>query len=803
MKNLLSKLNAYVIAIVFILFSQSQLKAQNPWNGKVVLQGFWWDYYNNNYPDGWSNYLADLAPRLRDMGVDAIWIPPCIKNAGPNSNGYGPFDNYDLGDKYQKGNLKTRLGNKDELLRMIAIMHANGIEVIQDIVLNHMSDAGSSNGSGGQDNNATSLLTNSGYKNFRYASYAKPVVNETATDYLSRTGRWSKNWTNFYPNQFNTFGTNDWNSILFGPDISYESNAYGLSSNATYNPAQSTNYMRTGARNWMLWFKKQTGSDGFRFDASKHYPYWALQDFIYNVKYNAGWANGGANMFAVGEYIGSSSEMDTWINNVKISNGGTEDLVGTFDFNLRSGIKNMVDGNGGFDIGSIPGYQQTNRFRTVPFVNNHDTYRPIKDASGNYIGWDNGNEIGGHIDAFNTRLSAAYAIMFAVDGSPQVFFEDLFNIGGTGKRYTHLPTSTVDLPVRDDISNIMWCHQKLNFKKGSYKVRWQAQDLLIIERGYKAGPENSYAIIGVNDNFNTWQTATVQTDFGPNKQLHDYSGANSNDIFTDATGKANISVPPCNGTNIRKGYCIWGPAGVTGGFAPAQRPTTQEWEMANDLGDAHANSLKQGGALPASSTALRTVGKVFNEAGKQITVNLFPTNTTQNLTISIFNNANSMVSNTSGVGNLTLNYTPTTTGFYTFKIKNTVATNLSQSVFVKATYTAPKLANTNTFPAAAAPNTMVSGVTDEKVERNLLLAGAYPNPFSQSTLIDYTIKEKTFIQLTVYNALGNKISTLVNKEVEPGEYHEYLEGTTLENGTYIVQLKTPKATQQIKIVVAK
>ncbi len=59
----------------FILIS-SHLSAQNPWNGKVVLQGFWWDYWNNNYNNGWSNYLSDLAPRLRDLGIDAVRVPP-------------------------------------------------------------------------------------------------------------------------------------------------------------------------------------------------------------------------------------------------------------------------------------------------------------------------------------------------------------------------------------------------------------------------------------------------------------------------------------------------------------------------------------------------------------------------------------------------------------------------------------------------------------------------------------------------------------------------------------------------------
>ena len=783
-----------LLLVLFCTFSQVST-AQNPWNGKVVLQGFWWDYWNNNYQNGWSNYLADLAPRLREMGVDAVWIPPCQKNAGTNSNGYGPFDFYDLGDKYQKGSTKTRMGSKDELLRLIAVLHANGIEVIQDVVLNHSGDAGSSDGSGGQDPNSFSVQTNGGYKNFRFVSYTSPATNETASNYLARNGRWSKNWENFYPNQFNAANTNEWNSILFGPDISYESNAYGTSSNATYNPAQSSDYMRTGARNWLVWFKKQTGSDGFRFDAAKHYPYWALQDFIYNLKYNAGWANGGANMFAVGENINGGGALDTWINNVRTSNSGSEDLVGTFDFGFREGIKAMIDGNGSFNIGTIPGYQQGNRYRTVPFVNNHDTFRPQKGPTGNYTGWDTGNEIGGHIDPFNVRLGAAYALAFAVDGSPQVFFEDLFNIGNTGKRYTHLPTSTVDLPVRDDVANVIWCHQKLNFKKGSYKVRWQAADLLIIERGYKAGPENSYAIIAVNDNFSAWQSANIQTDFGPNRQLHDYSGANAADIWTDGTGRVTIWAPPCDGSNLRRGYSIWGPAGITGGFAPAQRSTTQEWEMANDLGDAHASSLKQGGALPSSSTALRTVGKVFSENGKVLTVNLFPSNTTKNLTMNVYNNAGSIVSTVSGLGNLTINYTPPTTGFYTVKVKNTSGTNPAQNVFVKVTYTAPKVPNTSSYVAR-----MGDATEDEILESNFSEVVAYPNPFTNATTIAFTVREKTKVTMTVYNLLGQKITTLIDKELEAGSQEQILDGSLLQSGTYIIHLQTENENKRLKVV---
>ena len=77
-----------------------------------------------------------------------------MKNSGTNSVGYAPFDHYDLGDKYQKGSLDTRMGDKDELLRLVSVMNANGIDVIQDIVLNHITAAGSTNGSGGSDPSA-------------------------------------------------------------------------------------------------------------------------------------------------------------------------------------------------------------------------------------------------------------------------------------------------------------------------------------------------------------------------------------------------------------------------------------------------------------------------------------------------------------------------------------------------------------------------------------------------------------------------------------------------------------------------
>ncbi|TAD99382.1 MAG: DUF1939 domain-containing protein [Bacteroidetes bacterium] len=788
------KILRLVLGLALLLFLLPSAFAQ-----KIVLQGFWWDYRHNNYPNGWANYLSDLAPRLKAMGIDAVWIPPTIKN-GNQGNGYSPFDHYDLGDKYQKNFLKTRLGSKDELLRMVAILHANGIDVVQDIVLNHVDNAGSATGAGGQDPAAWEDNTTSKYKNFRYVSYQKSATDESAADYLSRSGRFPKNWQNFYPNPANSSTTGDWNAVYWGPDIAYDAGSYGQSSNASFNPTQGTNHMRNGTRDWLIWYKKQLGFDGVRIDAVKHFPHWAMEDFLANMQSNAGWANGGNSMFAVGEFVGGKSDLDGWCNNV-------QNRAGTFDFALRNGLNGIITGGGNFDLGSLPSMQQANRVmnysgnfvhRTVPFVNNHDTYRPNLDANGNVIGWNTGSELAPHIDTFDPRLSCAYAVALAVDGSPQIFFEDLFSVAGTGKRFTHNPKSAADLPVKADIANLIWCHQNLKFKQGAYKVRFQAQDHLIIERSTKA-------IISINDNWSVWQNAWVQTDFAPGTVLKDYSGANGIDTKTvNASGQVNINTPPCNGTanDGRRGYAVWAPVNFTA-YNLTPRSTTQEWEMADDLGDNHASSLKQGGQLPASSTALRTVGCIFVEANKPVSYSIFTSNATVNLTLKIYNTGGTQVHTLTNKGaTISGTYTPTTTGWLKIKVQNAATTNPAQKVWVRTTYTPPAdiIANNFAPPAAGREegeeeealnndgNNDAMNAKVETVENNQDFS-IYPNPtVTENIHIQYNSHAEQTVSIKVFDMAGKQVY-YQRSPLYIGSNHIKLNPTEkLESGLYILSI---------------
>jgi alpha-amylase len=756
-------INRIILSVSFsflIVFSFSQNLSTSK---QVTLQGFWWDYFNSNYSYRYADYLADLAPRLRAIGIDAVWIPPSIKNKQIVDMGYAPFDHYDLGDKYQKGYLKTKLGDKDQLLRMVAVMKANGIDVIQDIVLNHITGAGSQNGSGGQDPQAIDDGSSNKYKNFRYSCFETPSTLETSSNYLSRKGRFSKNWQNFYPNNNYICCSNEINSPYWGPDISYEANSYGLSSNAIYNPNQSSGYMRSEMRNWLLWYKKQVGFSGVRIDAIKHFPTYVVEDFLWNLQNGNGWANTSEDMFAVGEWVGNSTELDQWCSDV-------QNRAGTFDFSLRNAFTGIVQGLGAFDLGSVPNYQQGNRFRTVPFVNNHDTFRPILDADGNYINWNTSQQLGAQIEPNDPRLSLVYAISFALDGAPMVYFEDLFNIGYNGNRYNHNPKDSLDLPMRSDIVNIIWCHQNLNFKDGSYLVRWQENDALVVERDAKA-------IIAVNDSWDNWKTLTgVQTNWLDGTVLKDYSGAHLSTITVYGGGKIDFTIPPCDGTapNGRKGYAIWGPDGITSNYSNPSESITQEWEMADDLGDSHLASLQQGGKLPTNSLECRVVGKVHANSQSTLSVELYPLFSNLSIDILLLDRNCDIVDSVSGIGILNHDFLISNEDIYTLKIRNTTDSQLGQKCWVKVTYQAPEVPDLTIQKNVCGCST-ISNLEFKNFENYVV----YPNPVSKFI---YLKNQEKFISKK-YIIFNNQGLVIKNGNLKNGSIYI----GDLDNGIYVLQ----------------
>ena len=274
-------------------------------------------------------------------------------------------------------------------------------------------------------------------------------------------------------------GVGDWTSSNGGPDFCYQGRC---SDSGNGDPNCAT---RQNARAWFTWFVRQSGMDGFRFDDVKGYPPEVVEDLLYNAMGDR------RDFFCVGEYVTSSSA------DIDALAQGTSDRSGAFDYPLRWELANLVASNGFYDIGHLPSVQQQDRFKTVPFVNNHDNHD---------------SQVGTYIDPNNPRTPLAYAFAITIDGSPQFYYPDFFT------NWWASP-SAANLAARPWIANLLWCHQKLAFKSGDYFVRYQdSQQLLILERGARA-------IVAINNDGSAWHDAWISTAFPPNTQLHDYSGS--------------------------------------------------------------------------------------------------------------------------------------------------------------------------------------------------------------------------------------------------------------------------------------
>ena len=69
-----------------------------------------------------------------------------------------------------------------------------------------------------------------------------------------------------------------------------------------------------------------------------------------------------------------------------------------------------------------------------------------------------------------------------------------------------------------------------------------------------------------------------------------------------------------------------------------------------------------------------------------------------------------------------------------------------------------------------------------------LLLQNYPNPFNSSTKISFTIPERSFVTLKIFDALGREVSQLVSDEISSGTYSYDWDAEGLPSGIYFYQL---------------
>lgn len=293
----------------------------------VLLQGFYWDVPSPqtgqaNAPWWWDN-LASQARELSQSGFTSVWIPPVVKGANAHySVGYDPFDDYDIGSKNQHGYVSSRYGTREQLERCVAVMRANGLNVIVDLVENHR-------------NGDTNLF-------FRY----KNALGQPDG------GRFAKTPDDFHqggiPQDPNVPEEVAKDIGMFGPDVAHING--------------KNRHMYNGLIDAGDWLTRALDIQGYRLDYVKGISTDWLLPFL-NAKSMR-------DKFAIGEfYDGNLEKVSTWVQ------AGMKGRASAFDFPLRDLLKQMCDQSGKFDMRRLEraGLAGRDAAHAATFVENHDT----------------------------------------------------------------------------------------------------------------------------------------------------------------------------------------------------------------------------------------------------------------------------------------------------------------------------------------------------------------------------------------------------------------------------------------------
>lgn len=84
-----------------------------------------------------------------------------------------------------------------------------------------------------------------------------------------------------------------------------------------------------------------------------------------------------------------------------------------------------------------------------------------------------------------------------------------------------------------------------------------------------------------------------------------------------------------------------------------------------------------------------------------------------------------------------------------------------------------------------------------------VLRGNYPNPFNPSTKIKFEVPEKSNVQITVYNAEGKEITTIIDEQLKPGTYETEWDGSAFASGIYFYRLNAGDYLETKKMILLK
>ncbi|CAE6414982.1 unnamed protein product [Rhizoctonia solani] len=366
----------------------------------LMVQFFEWDSTGGNI--SWWKHFENEVPRMKELGVTQVWLPPPNKAMRPKGQGYDAYDLWDLGEFNQKGSIATRWGTKEELIRAIRVAREHGIDVLIDAVLNHKL---------GADRRERFRAIQVDDKDRRVdIGPAKEIEGWTGYDMIGRGGTYSSlKWSHphftgvDYDHITKTKGVfkiaepgrKGWSHRVDKELGNYD---YLLGTDIDFRHPD----VRRDLMDWGVWVLEQTGAAGFRLDACKHIDRKFLREWLMNARNTHG-----QQLFAVGEFW--NSDVSKLIRDIRAFPGE----MCFFDVPLHNNFFLAGQLGSKFDLRKIlhGSLVQARPRDACTFVDNHDT-RP----EGSLVSWVEDD----------VKLIAYALILMRPDGHPCVYHGDMF-----------------------------------------------------------------------------------------------------------------------------------------------------------------------------------------------------------------------------------------------------------------------------------------------------------------------------------------------------------------------------------------
>lgn len=370
------------------------------------MQAFEWDSPSDG---GYYAFLKENAKKIKDAGIDALWLPPMCKGGGDQDVGYGIYDLWDLGEFDQKGTVRTKYGTKKELLEAIDELHKNHIKVYADVVLNHKGNADFE-----EEFMARMVDQNNREKD---VSEDMKIKAWTGFDFPGRSGKYSDFVWHYYHFTGVDYDSNTDTKAIFrvlgegkywDDGVSDEKGNFDYLMNADIDHSHPE--VREEIFKWVDWFMEETGVDGFRYDALKHIS----DEFIYDLS-NHIMEKKKDDFYLFGEYWQyDEGQIDGYLDD-------TDWKIDLFDVPLHFHFEQASKSNGNYDMRNI--FNNTivknHPLQAVTFVDNHDS-QP-------------GQSLDSWVEDWFKEIAYSL-ILFRKDGYPCIFAGDYYGLKGEIKK---------------------------------------------------------------------------------------------------------------------------------------------------------------------------------------------------------------------------------------------------------------------------------------------------------------------------------------------------------------------------------